>query len=131
VLERLREIINNHVGVVDLAEDLDIETVTVIFIRVSLARTELSQADLAMSKLSVNEKYVGDQLKAIDYFCHISVAPEYFSKIEKTTNPLRSPSSCLRRAGSRMSTTTSTTQPTQIFCVSRLRLSFFAASCET
>ena len=39
VLERLRKIINNHVGVIELAEDLDIETVTEIFIRVNSAGT--------------------------------------------------------------------------------------------
>jgi hypothetical protein len=84
VLERLRKIINNHVGVIELAEDLDIETVTEIFIRVNSAGTELSQADFAMSKISVNETYGGNLLrKAIDYFCHLSVAPEFFSKIEK------------------------------------------------
>jgi len=27
-LERLRKIINNHVGIIELAEDVDIETVT-------------------------------------------------------------------------------------------------------
>jgi hypothetical protein len=84
VLERLRKIINNHVGVIELAEDLDIETVTEIFIRVNSAGTELSQADFAMSKISVNEIYGGNLLrKAIDYFCHLSVAPEFLAKIEK------------------------------------------------
>jgi hypothetical protein len=84
VLERLRKIINNYVGVIELAEDLDIETVTEIFIRVNSAGTELSQADFAMSKISVNETYGGNLLrKAIDYFCHLSVAPEFLSKIEK------------------------------------------------
>ena len=84
VLERLRKIINNHVGVIELAEDLDIETVTEIFIRVNSAGTELSQADFAMSKIAVNETYGGNILrKAIDYFCHLSVAPEFLSKIEK------------------------------------------------
>jgi hypothetical protein len=84
VLERLRKIINNFVGIIDLAEDLDIETVTEIFIRVNSAGTELSQADFAMSKISVNETYGGNLLrKAIDYFCHLSVAPEFLSKIEK------------------------------------------------
>jgi len=84
ILERLRKIINNQVGVIELAEDLDIETVTEIFIRVNSAGTELSQADFAMSKISVNEIYGGNLLrKAIDYFCHLSVAPEFFSKIEK------------------------------------------------
>ncbi|HVY24413.1 MAG TPA: DUF262 domain-containing protein [Steroidobacteraceae bacterium] len=85
VLERLRKIINNHVGIIELAEDLDIETVTEIFIRVNSAGTELSQADFAMSKISVNETYGGNMLrKAIDYFCHLSVAPEFMSKIEKS-----------------------------------------------
>jgi hypothetical protein len=37
VLEKLRKIINNHVGIIELAEDLDIETVTEIFIRVNSA----------------------------------------------------------------------------------------------
>lgn len=84
VLERLRKIINNHVGVIELADDLDIETVTEIFIRVNSAGAELSQADFAMSKIAVNETYGGNLLrKAIDYFCHLSVAPEFLSNIEK------------------------------------------------
>lgn len=83
-IERLRKILNNHVGVIELAENLDIETVTEIFIRVNSAGTELSQADFAMSKIAVNESYGGNLLrKAIDYFCHLSVAPEFFSRIEK------------------------------------------------
>jgi hypothetical protein len=83
-IERLRKIIHNHVGVIELADDLDIETVTEIFIRVNSAGVELSQADFAMSKIAVNEKYGGNLLrKAIDYFCHLAVAPEFASKIEK------------------------------------------------
>lgn len=84
VLQRIGKIVNNHVGLIELAEDLDIETVTEIFIRVNSAGTELSQADFAMSKIAVNETYGGNLLrKAIDYFCHLAVAPEFFSKIEK------------------------------------------------
>jgi len=84
VLEKLRKIINNHVGVIELADDLDIETVTEIFIRVNSAGTELSQADFAMSKIAVNETYGGNLLrKAIDYFCHLAVAPEFLQAIEK------------------------------------------------
>jgi len=83
-IEKLRKIINNHVGVIELADDLDIETVTEIFIRVNSASTELSQADFAMSKIAVNETYGGNLLrKAIDYFCHLAVAPEFLSRIEK------------------------------------------------
>jgi hypothetical protein len=83
-LESLRKIINNHVGIIELADDLDIETVTEIFIRVNMAGAELSQADFAMSKIAVNESYGGNLLrKAIDYFCHLAVAPEFLSRIEK------------------------------------------------
>ncbi len=83
-IENLRKIINNHVGMIELAEELDIETVTEIFIRVNSAGTELSQADFAMSKIAVNETFGGNLLrKAIDYFCHLAVAPEFLPRIEK------------------------------------------------
>lgn len=84
ILERVRKIINNHVGIIELAEDLDIETVTEIFIRVNSAGAALSQADFAMSKIASNDTYKGNILrKAIDYFCHLAKAPEFFSIIEK------------------------------------------------
>lgn len=83
-LEKLRKIINNHVGIIELSEDLDIETVTEIFIRVNSAGAELSQADFAMSKIAVNETFGGNLLrKTIDYFCHLAVAPEFLARIEK------------------------------------------------
>jgi hypothetical protein len=85
VLERLRKITNNHLGVIELADDLDIETVTEIFIRVNSAGAELSQADFAMSKIAVNELHGGNLLrKGIDYFCHLAVAPEFLPRIEKS-----------------------------------------------
>ena len=84
VLEKVRKIINNQVGIIELAEDLDIETVTEIFIRVNSAGASLSQADFAMSKIAANNTYGGNMLrKAIDYFCHLAVAPEFLPRIEK------------------------------------------------
>lgn len=84
ILERVRKIINNHVGFIELAEDLDIETVTEIFIRVNSAGASLSQADFAMSKIAANDTYGGNMLrKAIDYFCHLAVAPDFLPRIEK------------------------------------------------
>lgn len=83
-LEDLRKIVNNHVGIIELAENLDIETVTEIFIRVNSAGAALSQADFAMSKIAANTSYGGNQLrKAIDYFCHLAVAPDAFGRIQK------------------------------------------------
>jgi hypothetical protein len=84
VLQRLGKIINNHVGLIELAEDLDIEIVTEIFIRVNSAGTELSQADFVMSKIAANENYGGNTLrKAIDYFCHLAISPDFMGLIEK------------------------------------------------
>lgn len=84
ILQRLWQITNNHVGVIELAEDLDIETVTEIFIRVNSAGAQLSQADFVMSKIAADERNGGNQLrKAIDYFCHLAVSPEAMPRIEK------------------------------------------------
>jgi len=84
IFEKLRKIINNHVGFIELAEDLDIETVTEIFIRVNSAGKSLSQADFAMSKIAANESYGGNELrKAIDYFCHAVVSPEFAGRVER------------------------------------------------
>jgi hypothetical protein len=84
VIEKLRKITSNLVGVIELDGDLDIETVTEIFIRVNSAGAELSQADFAMSKIASNESFGGNTLrKAIDYFCNLAVAPDFYSKIKE------------------------------------------------
>lgn len=84
VLDKLLKISNNHVGLIELSEDLDIETVTEIFIRVNSQGVALSQADFAMSKIAVNETYGGNMLrKAIDYFCHLSVVPDFIEHIRE------------------------------------------------
>lgn len=83
-LTKLQKITNNQVGIIELSEDLDIDTVTEIFIRVNSAGTELSQADFAMSKIAANEAYGGNVLrKAIDYFCHLAVVPDFNKTIEE------------------------------------------------
>ena len=83
-LGMLQGIANNQVGMIELAPDLDIETVTEIFIRVNSMGTPLSQADFAMSKIAVNETYGGNTLrKAIDYFCHMAVAPDFYKIVAK------------------------------------------------
>jgi hypothetical protein len=83
-LEKLRGIRSNLVGLIELDGELDIETVTEIFIRVNSAGAELSQADFAMSKIASNESFGGNTLrKAIDYFCHLAVAPDFYGKIKE------------------------------------------------
>jgi hypothetical protein len=79
----LKGITSNQIGLIDLNPDLDIDTVTEIFIRVNSEGVPLSQADFAMSKIAVNETYGGNVLrKAIDYFCHLAVAPEFLSTLQ-------------------------------------------------
>ncbi|MFH1961723.1 MAG: DUF262 domain-containing protein [bacterium] len=81
-IELLRGIVNNHIGLIELNSDLDIETVTEIFIRINREGVVLSQADFVMSKIAVNEIYGGNKLrKCIDYFCHLAVAPEFYQQL--------------------------------------------------
>jgi uncharacterized protein with ParB-like and HNH nuclease domain len=81
-LETLRGITSNQIGLIELSAGLDIETVTEIFIRVNSEGVPLSQADFAMSKIAVNEKYEGNLLrKAIDYFCHLSITPDFYDTL--------------------------------------------------
>lgn len=83
-ITKLTAIKNNSIGVIDLDSDLDIETVTDIFIRINSKGTVLSQADFAMSKISSNEKYGGDVIrKTIDYFCHLNQRPMNLEAIKE------------------------------------------------
>jgi hypothetical protein len=68
---------------IELDSDLDIEVVNEIFTRVNSTGVPLSQADFAMSKIAVNESYGGNTLrKAIDYFCHLAVRPEFAERLQ-------------------------------------------------
>lgn len=82
-ISNLLSIQHKQVGTIDLAHDLDIETVTEIFIRINSQGVVLSQADFAMSKIASNERLEGPNLrKAIDYFCHLAVAPQFHEHIQ-------------------------------------------------
>jgi len=83
-IERLQGIVNNDVGLIELNSDLDIEVVTEIFRRVNSMGTVLDQADFVMSKIASNENYGGSTLrKAIDYFCHLAVAPDFYNTLQE------------------------------------------------
>lgn len=81
-ISKLFNLTKKQIGLIDLAADLDIETVTEIFIRINNQGVVLSQADFAMSKIATNDIYGGQELrKAIDYFSHLAVAPEFYQFI--------------------------------------------------
>jgi hypothetical protein len=82
-LSSLTDIAKKQIGLIELSHDLDIETVTEIFIRINSKGTVLSQADFVMSKIAADLRYGGQQLrKCIDYFCHLAVAPEFYGFIK-------------------------------------------------
>ena len=83
-IKRVIDIRTKDIGVVELASDLDVDTVTDIFIRINKEGAVLSQADFVMSKIAADEKYGGNILrKAIDHFCHISIDPVFYDTLEK------------------------------------------------
>jgi len=81
-ITKLINIPKKQIGLIELSSDLDIETVTEIFIRINSKGVVLSQADFAMSKIASDTENGGNELrKAIDYFCHLSIAPEFYKHI--------------------------------------------------
>jgi hypothetical protein len=80
----LTDIPRKQIGLIELSPDLDIETVTEIFIRINSKGTVLSQADFAMSKIASDSRFGGPALrKCIDYFSHLSVSPEFYAQIQE------------------------------------------------
>ena len=81
-VQNIQSLLSKEIGVIELSSDLDIDTVTEIFIRINSKGTVLSQADFAMSKIAADEKYGGNVLrKAIDYFCHVAKDPAFYHTI--------------------------------------------------
>ena len=83
VINKLIQIKNNNLGIIELTSNIEIDEVTEIFIRINSKGVVLSQADFAMSKISSNEDFGGDIIrKTIDYFCHLAENPVDFESIK-------------------------------------------------
>jgi hypothetical protein len=81
-ITKLKSILNINLGVTDLSQTLTIDEVTDIFIRINSQGVVLSQADFAMSKISADDLYGGnDTRKIIDYFCHFMQSPADYEAI--------------------------------------------------
>ena len=66
-IQSILAIKQKDLGVIELSAELDIDTVTDVFIRINSKGTVLSQADFAMSKIAADSKFGGNNLrKAID-----------------------------------------------------------------
>ena len=81
-LMKLMSIKGINLGVTELSQALTIDEVTDIFIRINSQGVVLSQADFAMSKISSDDKYGGNEIrKMIDYFCHFMQRPSDYEQI--------------------------------------------------
>ena len=84
ILDNLIGIKNRQIGVITLDKELTIDEVTEIFIRINSQGAKLNQSDFAMSKIAANVKYGGNALrKAIDYFSHLAVQPDWYHEMTK------------------------------------------------
>lgn len=84
ILTKLLNIGNRQIGIIELSDQLEIDLVTDIFIRINSKGTSLSQGDFVMSKIAADEKFGGNLLrKAIDYFSHLAVEPSFYSMIKE------------------------------------------------
>ena len=81
-LAKLKSIYNINLGVIELSQVLTIDDVTDIFIRINSQGVVLSQADFAMSKISSDDRFGGNETrKMIDYFCHFMRRPADYEMI--------------------------------------------------
>ncbi|HRV67075.1 MAG TPA: DUF262 domain-containing protein [Candidatus Nanopelagicales bacterium] len=80
-ITRLDGIRNAQIGIISLNDDLDVETVSEIFIRINSKGVPLSSADFAMSKIATYGDTGRNLRKLIDYFCHLAVAPHVYDDI--------------------------------------------------
>lgn len=84
ILDTLIGVKNRQIGIITLDKDLTIDEVTEIFIRINSQGAKLNQSDFAMSKIAANVKYGGNELrKAIDYFSHLAVQPDWYYEMSK------------------------------------------------
>jgi hypothetical protein len=82
-ISRLEGIKNAQIGIIALADDLEVETVAEIFIRINSKGVPLSSADFVMSKMATYGDRGRNLRKLVDYFCHLAVAPHVFADIKQ------------------------------------------------
>lgn len=80
---KLANIEHAQVGVISLADNLDVDTVAEIFVRINAKGVPLSSADFVMSKIATYGDEGRNLRKLIDYFCHLSVSGHAFKDIRE------------------------------------------------
>jgi hypothetical protein len=80
---KLADIEHAQVGVITLADNLDVDTVAEIFVRINAKGVPLSSADFVMSKIATYGDEGRNLRKLIDYFCHLSVSGHAYEDIRE------------------------------------------------
>ena len=80
-LEKLMGIKKAPIGIIALSDELDIETVAEIFVRINSKGVALSSADFVMSKISSYGDQGRNLRKLIDYFAHLAVSPHDYGEL--------------------------------------------------
>lgn len=80
-ISRLEAVKTAQIGIIALNDDLDVETVSEIFIRINSKGVPLGSADFAMSKIATYGERGRNIRKLIDYFCHLALAPHAYDDI--------------------------------------------------
>lgn len=91
-IERLLQIKSSQIGFIELNHELDIETVTEIFVRINSKGVVLSQADFAMSKIAsydTADNFGVNLRKCIDYFSHLAKEPQFYRHINENDEEFR------------------------------------------
>ena len=84
ILYSVQDIKSRDIGIVELASDLDMDSVTEIFNRINSQGVPLKEADFAMSKIAADENYGGNIIsKCIYHFSELVKKPEMYGNIEK------------------------------------------------
>lgn len=86
-IDSLLSIKNTPVGVIELEANLDVETVTEIFIRINSKGVALNASDFVMSKIAAGTDYGGLQFrKCIDYFSLLAASPASINGVTADTD---------------------------------------------
>lgn len=81
-IEKLYQIREKPVGIIELDPGLNVQTVAEIFKRINLNGVKLNSSDYIMSKMAASEQYNGHLLrKSIDCFCHLATVPDAYNNL--------------------------------------------------
>ena len=84
IFEKVTDIANRQIGVIELTDGIDMDDVTEIFNRINSQGVPLKEVDFVMSKIAADESHEGNMLcKAIHHFAEMVVDSGMYDVIKK------------------------------------------------